>query len=81
MLFLTQLFSASIGRCLHNSIVVAPGCGRNACGVPLNIKCVCKLCLQVRKELGPVDPYFNKLADGMITWIEAWGKLNPNSEP
>ena len=37
--------------------------------------------LQVRKELGPVDAYFNKLADGMITWIEAWGKLNPNSEP
>ena len=37
--------------------------------------------MQVRKELGPVDPYFNKLADGMITWIEAWGKLNPNSEP
>ena len=39
------------------------------------------LLTQVRKELGPVDPYFTKLADGMITWIEAWGKLNPNSEP
>ena len=37
--------------------------------------------LQVRKELGPVDAYFEKLADGMLTWIEAWGKLNPNSEP
>ena len=42
---------------------------------------VCMMCLQVRKELGPVDPYFSKLADGMITWIEAWAQLNPNSEP
>ena len=40
-----------------------------------------RIVMQVRKELGPVDAYFNKLADGMITWIEAWGKLNPNSEP
>lgn len=43
--------------------------------------CYLELAEKVRKELGPVDPYFNKLADGMITWIEAWGKLNPNSEP
>ena len=47
----------------------------------LSVFVLCTPCLQVRKELGPVDPYFTKLADGMITWIEAWGKLNPNSEP
>ena len=35
--------------------------------------------MQVRKELGPVDPYFKTLADGMITWIEAWGELNSSS--
>jgi len=34
---------------------------------------VCELFLEladkVRKGLGHLDPYFNKLADGMIAWI------------
>lgn len=62
---------------------IAALCGRHALGVMHNLEYLfeCTHKLQVRKELGPVDPYFTKLADGMITWIEAWGKLNPNSEP
>ena len=32
--------------------------------------------MQVREGLGPVDPYFTKLADAMVTWIEAWRSLN-----
>ncbi len=27
--------------------------------------------------LGHLDPYFSKLADGMIAWIESWNMLNP----
>jgi hypothetical protein len=23
-----------------------------------------------------LDPYFEKLADGMLTWIQAWKELN-----
>lgn len=41
--------------------------------------CYLELAEKVRKELSSVDPYFTKLADGMVTWIEAWGQLNPNS--
>lgn len=33
--------------------------------------------LQVRKGLGHIDPYFTKLADGMIAWIQGWQMLNP----
>ncbi|KAL0708335.1 hypothetical protein Bca4012_074761 [Brassica carinata] len=29
-----------------------------------------------QSKLGKVDPYFIKLADGMVTWIEAWEELN-----
>ncbi|KAK1567768.1 hypothetical protein Q3G72_016428 [Acer saccharum] len=31
---------------------------------------------QVKDKLGPVDPYFHKLGDAMLTWIEAWDELN-----
>ena len=31
-----------------------------------------------REKLGKIDPYFNKLADAMVTWIEAWDELNPS---
>ena len=34
--------------------------------------------LQVREGLGHIDPYFTKLADAMVTWIEAWRSLNPS---
>lgn len=30
-------------------------------------------CAQVRAGLGHLDPYFSKLADGMVAWIEASG--------
>lgn len=33
--------------------------------------------MQVRTGLGHLDPYFTKLADGMVAWIECWKKLNP----
>ena len=32
---------------------------------------------KVRKGLGHIDPYFSKLADGMVAWIEGWRMLNP----
>lgn len=32
---------------------------------------------QVRQGLGHIDPYFVKLADGMVAWIEGWRLLNP----
>eukprot|EP00983_Pelagomonas_calceolata_P005857 193203-Pelagomonas_calceolata.AAC.1 len=31
----------------------------------------------VRKGLGHIDPYFDKLADGMVAWIAGWQQLNP----
>lgn len=40
-------------------------------------KCYLELAKQVRVKLGKVDGYFNKLADSMVTWIEAWDELNP----
>lgn len=33
--------------------------------------------MQVRKGLGHIDPYFGKLADGMIAWVACWRMLNP----
>jgi len=40
-------------------------------------KCYIALSQQVKEKLGKVDPYFTKLADAMVTWIEAWDSLNP----
>ncbi|KAJ8536333.1 hypothetical protein K7X08_034734 [Anisodus acutangulus] len=42
-------------------------------------KCYLELSKQVKAKLGKVDDYFNKLADAMITWIEAWDELNPSA--
>ncbi|KAK9829843.1 hypothetical protein WJX72_008217 [[Myrmecia] bisecta] len=42
--------------------------------------CYLELAEKVRKQLSHIDPYFTKLADGMATWIEAWGLLNQNDE-
>ena len=39
--------------------------------------CYVELAEKVRAGLSHLDPYFNKLADGMIAWIESWQKLNP----
>ena len=30
----------------------------------------------MRAELGHLDPYFDKLANGMIAWIQSWQMLN-----
>jgi reversibly glycosylated polypeptide/UDP-arabinopyranose mutase len=35
---------------------------------------------QVREKLEIIDPYFQKLADAMVTWIEAWDELNPTAD-
>ncbi|KAF2549648.1 hypothetical protein F2Q70_00023757 [Brassica cretica] len=39
-------------------------------------QCYMELAKLVKEKLGKVDPYFIKLADGMVTWIEAWEELN-----
>jgi len=36
---------------------------------------------QVREGLNGVDPYFTKLADAMVTWIEAWTEINNSKQP
>ncbi|PWA62418.1 alpha-1,4-glucan-protein synthase [Artemisia annua] len=43
--------------------------------------CYKELSIQVKAKLGKVDEYFNKLADEMLTWIEAWDELNPSAQP
>ncbi|KDO72286.1 hypothetical protein CISIN_1g038078mg, partial [Citrus sinensis] len=40
-------------------------------------ECYIELSKQVKEKLSKVDPYFDKLADAMVTWIEAWDELNP----
>ncbi|RRT48859.1 hypothetical protein B296_00049284, partial [Ensete ventricosum] len=43
--------------------------------------CYLELSKQVKTKLGKVDDYFNKLADAMATWIQAWDELNPSENP
>ena len=31
---------------------------------------------QVKEKLSAVDPYFTKLADAMVTWIDAWTEIS-----
>ncbi|CAE6233207.1 unnamed protein product [Arabidopsis arenosa] len=40
-------------------------------------KCYMELSKMTKEKLTKVDPYFEKLADAMVTWIEAWEELNP----
>jgi len=40
-------------------------------------QCYMELSKLVKEKLSPIDPYFDKLADAMVTWIEAWDELNP----
>lgn len=42
-------------------------------------KCYLELAKQVKSKLTKVDPYFDKLADAMVTWIDAWDELNPSA--
>lgn len=39
--------------------------------------CYKELSKQVKDKLGKIDPYFTKLGDAMVTWIDAWDELNP----
>ena len=39
-------------------------------------KCYISLSQQVKEKLGKIDPYFIKLADAMVIWIEARDMLN-----
>ncbi|XP_049390087.1 LOW QUALITY PROTEIN: probable UDP-arabinopyranose mutase 2 [Solanum stenotomum] len=43
-------------------------------------QCYLELSKQVKEKLSTIDPYFTKLADAMVTWIEAWDELNPTGE-
>lgn len=40
-------------------------------------KCYLELAKEVKDKLSKIDPYFDKLADAMVTWIESWDELNP----
>ncbi|KAK4706210.1 hypothetical protein R3W88_034226 [Solanum pinnatisectum] len=40
-------------------------------------KCYIELSRLVKEKLGTIDPYFLKLSEAMVTWIEAWDELNP----
>ena len=42
--------------------------------------CMEELAEKVRVGLGHLDPYFDKLANGMLAWIAAWKELNPQTE-
>ncbi|CAN4122040.1 unnamed protein product [Withania somnifera] len=43
-------------------------------------QCYLELAKQVKEKLSKIDPYFTKLGDAMVTWIEAWDELNPTGE-
>jgi hypothetical protein len=42
--------------------------------------CYEELAEQLRRGLGHLDPYFDRLADAMLTWIACWRQLNPPKE-
>jgi reversibly glycosylated polypeptide/UDP-arabinopyranose mutase len=56
---------------------VVPPCSKDSTSV---IACYLELADKVRAGLGHIDPYFAKLADGMVAWIETWQALNPDYE-
>ena len=39
-------------------------------------KCMAELAEQIRRGLVHLDPYFDKLADAMLAWIDSWKQLN-----
>ena len=39
-------------------------------------QCYIELSKLVKEKLGDLDPYFIKLADAMVTWIDSWTELN-----
>ena len=38
--------------------------------------CYRELSDKVRQGLGHIDPYFSKLADGMLAWLDCWQALS-----
>ena len=43
-------------------------------------KCYIELSKLVKDKLNKLDPFFNMLADSMVTWIEFWEEFNPSGE-
>eukprot|EP01018_Ginkgo_biloba_P020931 Gb_04327 [translate_table: standard] len=43
-------------------------------------QCYIELSKLVKDKLGKIDPYFLKLVDAMVTWIDAWDELNTSSK-
>lgn len=39
-------------------------------------QCMTELISQVHAQLGPLDPYFHRLAEGMATWVSLWKRLH-----
>jgi reversibly glycosylated polypeptide/UDP-arabinopyranose mutase len=39
-------------------------------------QCYIELSKQVGEKLNSIDPYFTKLSEAMVTWIEAWTEIN-----
>jgi len=33
-------------------------------------------CVQVGEKLNGIDPYFTKLSEAMVTWIDAWTEIS-----
>lgn len=42
-------------------------------------ECYLELSKLVKEKLGSLDPYFQKLGDAMVTWIEAWEEVHKTS--
>jgi reversibly glycosylated polypeptide / UDP-arabinopyranose mutase len=41
------------------------------------LKCMRELAVKLGAEMKRVDPYFEKLAEGMLIWCDLWEKFNP----
>lgn len=63
--------------CMLYCLPIVPPCSKDSTSVTA---CYLELAEKVRAGLGHIDPYFAKLADGMVAWIETWQALNPDYE-
>ncbi|KAK7861595.1 putative udp-arabinopyranose mutase 1 [Quercus suber] len=43
-------------------------------------KCYIELSKLVKDKLSKLNPFFNMLANAMVTWIEVWEEFNPSGE-
>lgn len=71
------LSHALLETLLHCFVCAVCACSKDSTSV---IACYLELAEKVRAGLGHIDPYFTKLADGMLAWIECWQALNPDFE-